>query len=324
MKAASNLETEPDIFKDREAIRKLAMDSGYNLAGFAPVELNLEDRHNYIEFVRRSHHGSMQWFRRYLDLRLNPAGVFPQAKCVMVLGSLYRLPRFEDIIKKSKIKISRYAAGRDYHKILRKKGVNLLKEIQKIFPEAAGRITVDSAPVAEKTLARMAGIGWQGKNTNIIHPEIGSYFFLSVLFLNLPLPPDESQKDRCLTCRKCLDACPTQALEPYRIDARKCISYLTIELKSRIEEKFQNKLSGWVFGCDICQEVCPFNNKKSALDPEIIPEFFLRDSVLPLMNEEINVEDEFLKAAAGSALGRISYEKFIENKKTAFDYFPTI
>jgi epoxyqueuosine reductase len=158
-------------------------------------------------------------------------------------------------------KVSRYAYGEDYHKVLRRKLKTLVREMQAAFGEFNARVFVDSGPVLERDWARRSGQGWMGKNTMLIHPRKGSYFFLAEIILDLEFDCDHPIRDHCGTCRRCIDACPTEAISPegYILDGSKCISYLTIELKDAIPDVFAGKMDGWIFGCDICQEVCPWN-----------------------------------------------------------------
>ena len=233
-----------DLIKFKAAVRALALSQevGYDLAGFAPLQISAADQAHLETFARDGYSAGMDWFARHLHLRRNPAQLFPGAERALVLATYYRDQACEELLAQGPLRVSRYAAGRDYHRLLRKKGARLLGEIQRLWREQfagtgedskalgesgelEGRVVVDSAPVPEKILARMAGLGWQGKQTNLIHPELGSYFFLSVILLNVDLPGDEPITDLCGSCRLCVDACPTGALfEDYKIDAGRCIS----------------------------------------------------------------------------------------------------
>lgn len=258
----------------------------------------------------------MAWFPRHQNMRLDPRGIFPAAKSVLMLGVVYRDPEYEETLARADRKISRYACGRDYHKVLRKQGKGLLAAIREFLPQAQGRVTVDSAPVPEKILARRAGLGWQGKHTNLIHPRHGSYFFLSALLLDIELEVDGEQTDLCGNCRLCLDACPTQALEAYKIDARRCISYLTIEHQGPIDPSFVGEpLRNWVFGCDICQEVCPYNRSPRGRRNETrLDDFRARPGVREALNGPgPRDEGEWDELRRGSPLGRIDLEKWRTN-----------
>ena len=260
---------------------------------------------------------------------MDPAQVFPEARSALVLGSLYRDRDYEAKLSSAQVKISRYAAGRDYHKVLRKRGKRLLAAIQERYPGTLGRITVDSAPVAEKVLGREAGIGWVGKHTNLIDPLLGSYFFISVLLLNLePAPgvsaePEEvespfdlPQPERCGQCTLCLDACPTGALKPYRIDARRCLSYLTIELDENMPSEFRHRTEGWAFGCDICQEVCPYNTPAGRRTEQTAEtDYQARKAVLSILEtgESPTGEADWDELTLGSPIRRISQDKLRDN-----------
>ena len=301
-------------------IKALAIQSGYDLVGVTRPAIDGRDAANITEFIQSGRYGTMDWFPRHNAIREDPVQIFPEAKSVVMLGVVYRDPEYEAVLERSRHKIARYAAGRDYHKVLRKKGKVLLERIHELVPEAKGRITTDSAPVPEKILARQAGLGWQGKHTNLIHPERGSYFFLSALFLDLELHVDDERADLCGQCRLCIDACPTNALEEYRIDARRCISYLTIEHRATpIDPEFHDRMAGWAFGCDICQEVCPYNRsprgrRNRTREPAFAARGIVRSTLASGDPGHANVWNEM---KTGSPLGRISLEKWRENLRLA-------
>ena len=306
----------------KETIRRIALDSGYILAGFSGISLESEDRNNLLEYSNLLEN-EMSWFMRYSDIRIHPEKIMEGARSVLVLALPYLDSEYDSFIKNSRIKISRYAAGKDYHKLLRKMGARMLHKIKEEFPQVEGRVTADSAPVPEKILARYSGIGWQGKHTNMIHPDFGSYFFISCIFLNVEIEPDTVMKDRCGNCRKCIDACPTEALGEYRIDAKKCISYLTIEKKESIPEEYHGRMNGWIFGCDICQEVCPYNLRDRIHDlnaeKKIIPEKKILDfleslnlGISPFAKNE-NARENFDVLTQGSPVRRAGFEKLVEN-----------
>ncbi len=312
-----------------DRIKQIALEAGYDLVGVAPLEIPERDAGNLREFTARGLHGDMGWFKERLELRLNPGKIFPEAKSALVLGSMYRDPDMEAVIERGPLRISRYALGRDYHRFLRKKGKKLLQGIRAIAPGANGRITVDSAPVPEKILAGMAGLGWRGKHTNLIHPELGSYFFISVLFLTLELERDQPLEDRCGQCRLCIDACPTDALRPYEIDARKCISYLTIETKTPLPPEYRERTEGWIFGCDICQEVCPYNQPVRTVNRFARTDDFrarpgVRDFLRGLnespggdISADYPDEETWEEIKTGSAMGRVAREKIADSIRAA-------
>ncbi len=290
----------------------------YDLIGFSSLELNDEDKLNLTAFANENSDGDMSWYGQHLDLRLNPKGTHTEAKGAVVLGVYYRSTKGEEVLSKAKIRIARYAHGRDYHRVLRKKGKILIKNLKKKIPHITGRVCVDSAPIPEKILGRMAGLGWQGKNTNLIHPILGSYFFLSVLVVNLEFLNTPEVLDHCRNCRLCVDACPTSALNsepPYGIDANRCISYLTIEKKKEISSQWGEMLSGWAFGCDICQEVCPYNRNRNIRERDTSEENFqIQDRISSLMQSgELSEEIEWGVWSSGSPLKRVSKDKIESN-----------
>jgi epoxyqueuosine reductase len=209
--------------------------------------------------------------------------------------------------------ISRYALGRDYHKVMRDRLAKLADRIRAEIPEYNGRVFTDSAPVMEVELARKAGLGWRGKHTLLLSREHGSWFFLGEILLNLPLPVDASQQEHCGSCTRCIDICPTRAIiEPYRLDARRCISYLTIELKGKIPTELRPQIGNRIYGCDDCQLVCPWNGfAKSTIEPDFMVRHGLDDvSLVELFAWD---ETEFKARLAGSAIYRIGYEQWLRN-----------
>ena len=216
-----------------------------------------EEAPRLAKWLKEGNHGKMGYMENHFDKRLDPTKLVPGAKSVVSL--LYNYST-KDVQPEGAPKIAKYAYGEDYHYVIKDKLRSLLDKITDTIGSVDGRVFVDSAPVLEKSWAAKSGLGWIGKNTNLIHPREGSFFFLAELIIDLPLESDGPMKDYCGTCTKCIDACPTDALKPYEIDARKCISYLTIELKDEvIPSDFKDKMENWMFGCDICQDVCPWN-----------------------------------------------------------------
>lgn len=300
-------------------IQSKALDCGFSLFGVADAVVPELDKKNILSWVEQGLAGKMDWYARNQDLRLtlNNLGFTPRS--VIVLGALYQDRDYEEVFADKEFKISRYATGKDYHLVLKKRSEPLLKYLRENFPENKFRQGVDSLPVAEKVFAREAGIGWQGKNTNIINENLGSYFFLSVILTDLQLLADKPVTDRCGTCRACLDACPTGALfEPYKIDAGKCISYHTIEDRS---ETFSDSVANgkWVYGCDICQEVCPWNRVKAKKREvfSINEEFKLREEFRTFTKQDFleMTEEEFQKFVKDSAMDRITFSMWKRNFK---------
>ena len=226
---------------------------GISNAGF------LEDEAPRLEqWLRQGHHGSMSYMERNFDKRLDPTKLVPGAKSVVSL--LYNYFPKESQSDKSAPKISKYAYGKDYHTVIKDKLFELMHLLQEEVGEIHGRVFVDSAPVLDKAWAAKAGLGWIGKHTNLISKQAGSFYFIAELIMDLTLEQDAPVTDHCGSCTACIDACPTQAIvAPYQVDGSKCISYFTIELKEAIPQEVKGQFDNWAFGCDVCQDVCPWN-----------------------------------------------------------------
>ncbi|SMO53530.1 epoxyqueuosine reductase [Saccharicrinis carchari] len=244
-----------------DLIRQKALELGFDACGFAKAEELVPEKEILSDWLSNQMHGNMHYMANHFDKRVDPSKLVEGAKTVIVLLSNYT-PKIKQSDPEAPI-IARYAFGKDYHFVIKDQLKTLFGYIQEeIYPSLEGRYFVDSAPVLERSLAARAGLGWIGKNTHLIHKKLGSYVFISELIVNLDLPKGEPIKDACGGCTRCIDACPTEALLPGRtLDARKCISYLTIENKEAIPEHFVGKMENRVFGCDICQEVCPWTWK---------------------------------------------------------------
>jgi len=242
-------------------IKERAFELGFHKVGIVPAAALAEERMHLEEWLRRGYHGEMRWMERDPAQRSDPRLVFPAARSVVVVALNYYTPHEHDDDPATG-KISRYAWGDDYHDVVGEKLRELLAWIKEQYPEAEGKTCVDIQPLMDKAWAARAGLGWIGKHTNLITREYGSWVFLGELLLNLELDYDGvPSEDHCGTCTLCLDACPTGAItEPYVVDANKCISYATIELRdAELPEPVVAKLNGWLYGCDICQDVCPWN-----------------------------------------------------------------
>ena len=274
-------------------LKAAAERQGFIGAGIARAEYMEQEARRLDQWLSADHHGKMAYMANHFDLRVDPTRLVPGAKSVISLLYNYfpaEVPHDTSLISPAQeshasiplpfalrpapYKISRYAYGEDYHKVLRRKLKGLVREMQAEFGEFQARVFVDSGPVLERDWARRSGQGWMGKNTMLIHPRKGSYFFLAEIILDLEFDYDHPIRDHCGTCRRCIDACPTEAISPegYVLDGSKCISYLTIELKDAIPDAFAGKMDGWIFGCDICQEVCPWNRFAT---PHTEPAFLL-------------------------------------------------
>ncbi len=235
---------------------------GFDFCGISKAEFLDEEAPQLEKWLNENKHGQMQYMENYFDKRLDPRLLVDGAKSVISL--LYNYYPSQDQIPDSP-KISKYAYGMDYHEVIKNKLHELLFSLKEKIGQINGRAFVDSAPVMDKAWAKKSGLGWIGKNSNLITKENGSFFFIAELIIDLELEYDGPIKDYCGTCTRCIDACPTEAIiEPYVVDGSKCISYLTIELKEAIPEDFKNKMDNWAFGCDVCQDVCPWNSFSKA------------------------------------------------------------
>ena len=241
-------------------IRAKARDLGFTAVGIAPAD-PLEGAQFYARWLALGYAGEMHYLARHHDKRIAPAQLVPGAQSAICLAMDYYQPEPTEPTPLHG-QIATYARGDDYHDLIKKRLAELWAYILTLAPEATGRYFVDTAPVLERELARRAGLGWWGKNTCLIDKRKGSYFFLAEIITDLKLPSDEPAPDHCGTCTRCLDACPTDAFpEPYVLDATRCISYLNIELKTSIPKDLRQGMGNWIFGCDICQQVCPWNRK---------------------------------------------------------------
>ena len=248
-----------NIVHHTQIIREEAYRLGFDFIGFAKAEKMEEEARQLEKWLNQGMHGKMHYMENHFEKRIDPRKLVEGSKSVITL--LYNYHTEQSQKDATAPKISKYAYGEDYHFVIKRKLKDLLKFIHKEIGEVNGRCFVDSAPVLERDWAKRSGTGWIGKNTLLIHPKQGSYFFLAELILDLDLVYDNPIKDYCGTCTRCIDACPTEAIskEGYIVDGSKCISYFTIELKEAIPEGYKNKFENWAFGCDICQEVCPWN-----------------------------------------------------------------
>ena len=258
--------------KNTQLIKQKALDLGFMFCGISKADFLEEEAEQLDQWLKNGNHGRMSYMENYFDKRLDPRLLVEDAKSVVSLLLNY-FPS-EAQLDSEAPKISKYAYGEDYHFVIKEKLKDLFQFIQGQIGEVGGRVFVDSAPVMDKAWAKRSGLGWMGKNTNIIHPKHGSFFFIAELILDLELVPDGPMKDYCGTCTKCIDDCPTDAIvAPYVVDGSKCISYLTIELKDELlPSEFRGKMDNWAYGCDICQDVCPWNrfstpHKESRFNP---------------------------------------------------------
>lgn len=249
-------------YSSQEKLSKIILDKsrelGFDFCGISKAEKLIEEERKLENWLGKGYQGKMSYMDNHFEKRLDPSKLVPGAKSVISL--LYNYYPGQENHSENEYKIARYAYGKDYHFVIKDKLKQFLSELQDEIGAINGRVFVDSAPVMERQWAAKSGLGWLGKNTLLINKQYGSYFFLAELIIDLELKYDGPIKDYCGTCTRCLDACPTEAfVQPHLLDASKCISYLTIELKDEIPKEFKDKYNHWVFGCDICQEVCPWN-----------------------------------------------------------------
>jgi epoxyqueuosine reductase len=245
-----------------EKIRRKASEIGFHKIGIARAEKLAPESRYLTQWLEKDFHGEMSWMEREPEKRADPKLIFPEAKSVVVVALNYFTPHEHDERNEATGKVSRYAWGDDYHDVVKDKLRELLAWIKSENAEAEGKICVDTAPVMDKAWAARAGLGWIGKHSNLITKEYGSWVFLGEILLNLELEYDaQTESDHCGSCTACLDACPTGAIvAPYQVDSRACLSYATIELRSpELPAEIEKNLNGWLYGCDICQDVCPWN-----------------------------------------------------------------
>jgi len=270
----------------------------------------LEDEARNLEsWLLKGNNAGMDYMSNHFDLRIDPSKLVPGAKSVIVLALNY----FPSTTLEAEIKLSKYAYGRDYHKVIRKKLKAFIRVLESKYGSINGRGFVDSAPVMEKAWAVRSGIGWMGKHTNVLTKQMGSFYFLSVLISDLELLPDSPVTDHCGSCTACIDACPTNALQPYELDANKCISYLTIELKDEvIDPSFKDQMEGWAFGCDICQDVCPWNRFSK---PHSMSDFEPKETLQAMTDKDwvALTEQRFNELFEGSAVKRTKYNGLKRN-----------
>jgi len=308
-----------------ELLERVARASGLDAVGVAaarPLE-----RIDYVaQWLARGYAGEMDYLKRHHELRANPANLLPGARSVVVVAQSYRPApadekRYRNDDGTPHCRIARYAWGRDYHRVLREKLRDLVLTLRQALAEPFdSRICVDTAPIIEREVAAAAGIGWIGKNTMLLHPRLGSYIFLGEVVTTLELAPGQPMADRCGICTRCLHACPTRALhEPFAMDAHRCIAYLTIEHRGTVPAELAAKMGDWVFGCDLCQEVCPFNQKASPgeesayrLPPD--PSWLPRPPLSDLLSW---TDEDYRRHLAGKAIRRAKPDMLRRNASIA-------
>ena len=318
--------TTPEPSALARRIRALSRELGFRRCGITGIELT-EDEAHLRDWLANGLYGSMDWMARHGDKRARPDELIPGTLRVISVGLDYGRNDGEEawttLASGERAYVARYALGRDYHKLMRQRLQKLAERIQQEVGPFGHRVFVDSAPVLERALARNAGLGWIGKHTCLIDKEGGSWFFLGEIYVDLPLPIDQPATAHCGTCTRCIDVCPTQAIiAPYRLDARRCISYLTIEHEGSIPEELRPAIGNRIFGCDDCQLVCPWNKfakrtdeadfrARNDLDKATLPQLFAWS------------EQEFLSRTEGSAIRRSGYERWLRNIAVGLGNAPT-
>ncbi|RNC85290.1 MAG: tRNA epoxyqueuosine(34) reductase QueG [Balneola sp.] len=303
-----------NILQKTHQIRNFALQLGFDACGFAKAERLDEEAERLEQWLNEDRHATMDWMANNFEKRVDPTLLVPGSKTVIsLLASYYHPSHQEQIGITSKPLIAKYAQGRDYHKVLKKKLKELFVFTNELCSGIQGRFFVDSAPILDKAWAVKAGLGWVGKNSNVLNKKLGSYFFIAELIIDQELVYDSPTTDHCGTCTACIEACPTDAIyEPYKVDGTKCISYLTIEHKGDIDEEYHSDIENWIFGCDICQDVCPWNSKARLTQ---LLDFYPREKVINKNLKEwlLTSESDFDEVFLGSAVKRTKYSGFKRN-----------
>ena len=299
--------------RNSQLVKRIAKEIGFSSCGISKARFLHEEEKKFEDWLKQGYQGSMSYLERNFDKRLDPTKLVPGAKSVISLSYNYFPPK--KLISENNFIISKYAYGRDYHKVVRNKLKKLFTKIRDKIGEIEGRVFVDSAPIHERAWAKLSGVGWIGKNSLLINKNQGSYFFLAEIICDLDLEYDEPVLNRCGNCTRCIDACPTDAITQAQvIDANKCISYLTIENKEKIPKELRGSINNSIFGCDICQDVCPWNKKSVPHnEKEFIPKKELRD--LKKKDWIELTEDTFNKIFEGSAVKRTKFQGLKRNIK---------
>ncbi len=310
-------------------LRQWAKELGFEDLGVSDIDLSAQEI--YLQkWLSQNFHGDMEWMERHGNKRTRPDELVPETMSIISVRMNYRPPQNLDsimVLNHPEVAyISRYALGRDYHKMMRKRLQKLAKKIEteavKENTKMQYRVFVDSAPVMEKPIAVKAGLGWQGKHTNVLNQDAGSWFFLGEIYTNLPLKQSKKVDDHCGDCTACIDVCPTQAIvKPYELDANRCISYLTIEHKGKIPVELREPMGNRIYGCDDCQLVCPWN--RFASDAELA-DFAIRNNLEAphLLDLFAWTEKQFLKKLEGSPMRRMGFERWQRNIAIALGNAP--
>jgi len=318
------------IYITQKELKDWAEELGFQALGISDIDLSGEE--TYLKsWLGKKFHGDMEWMQRHGNKRTRPDELEPETTSIISVRMNYRPPQTYDPVMilnhPERAYISRYALGRDYHKMMRKRLQKLATRLQETLTEKGidlqYRVFVDSAPVMEKPLAVKAGLGWMGKHTNVLSKDAGSWFFLGEIYTNLPLTTSQPVEEHCGDCVACIDICPTKAIiKPYELDARRCISYLTIEHKGVIAEEFREAIGNRIYGCDDCQLVCPWNRFASNAEQA---DFAIRNNLdsAQLLTLFAWTETEFLKNMEGSPIRRIGFERWQRNIAIALGNTPS-
>lgn len=293
-----------NVSKHTAMIKSEAKRLGFDFCGISKADFLEEEAPRLEKWLSENRHGSMDYMANHFDKRLDPRLLIDGAKSVVSL--LYNYYPSQQQTENAP-KLSKYAYGNDYHDVIKNKLKELVNTLKEKIGDVNGRVFTDSAPVLEKAWAKKSGLGWIGKNSNLITKPQGSFFFIAELIIDIELEYDGPIADYCGTCTKCIDACPTQAIiKPYVVDGSKCISYLTIELKENIPSEFKGKMDNWVFGCDVCQDVCPWNRFSK---PHNEPMFNNTNGLLTYSTKDWEdiTEEIFGKLFKNSAVKRTKY-----------------
>lgn len=293
-------------------IKQRAKELGFLDIGISKAEYMEPEARRLEDWLNKGHHGSMSYMANHFDKRLDPTLLVPGARSVISLSYNYYNPAKQE--DSDAPKLSMYAYGQDYHHVIKDKLHGLISDLRESIGEINGRCFVDSAPVLERDWAKRSGLGWIGKHSLLLSKQKGSYFFLAEIICDLELSYDQPVSDHCGTCTRCIDACPTDAISPsgYIVDASKCISYLTIELKEEIPTEFSEQMDGWMFGCDICQEVCPWNRFSTPHDEKA---FVPKEELLTMKRNEWTelTQEVFSTIFSKSAVKRTKYKGLKRN-----------
>ena len=300
----------------RAGLEEQARLHGFASIGFAAPDDNAQRSERLEEWLGEGYHGTMEWMETHKDVRSSPNAMWPEARSVIALGMSYA-PAHDPLALEGDAqhaRISVYAQGKDYHNTIKKRLKGLARWLTAQEPDYPLKVFVDTAPVMEKPLGEAAGLGWQGKHTNLVSQSHGNWLFLGAIYSTLPFAPDAPHSDRCGSCNACQTACPTDAFPaPYKLDARRCISYLTIEHKGPIPHEFREAMGNRIYGCDDCLAVCPWNKFASAAQSH--KDFMARaELVAPRLEELLELDDRGFRALfSGSPIKRIGRDRFVRN-----------